>query len=82
VKDEDGCTWCGADDCTCDGDLYVDLNLIGHAREFTQWVSRRDRQLLHDGQQLTIWGFGGSPMRAVIVHVRADEPDVTFRLLE
>jgi hypothetical protein len=78
---EVGCTWCGERDCTCDGDVYIDFTLVGPAREFTQWVSPRDRRLMQDGQRLTLWGDGGSPARAVVVRVRGDDPDVTFRLL-
>jgi len=62
-------------------EVFVDFSLIGHATEFTVRVHRAQRSQLREGDHVLVFDDDVPTMPAVVVQVRDDEPDVTFRLL-
>jgi hypothetical protein len=59
--------------------VFVDFSLVGLATRFRTWMAAGQRQKLCDGQEITVYG---DAMRARVVHVGPDDPEVEIEVLD
>jgi hypothetical protein len=62
--------------------VFVDFSLFGLATRFRTWIAADQRRKLCDGQEITVYGDAVDAMRARVVHVDPDDPEVEIELLD
>lgn len=61
--------------------IFVDFSLVGLATRFRTWIAADQRRVLSDGQEILVYGDAVDPMRARVLHVDPDNPEVEIELL-
>jgi hypothetical protein len=62
-------------------EIFVDFSLVGLATRFRTWMPVDQRRALTDGQEIKVYGDAVDPIRARVVHVDQDDPEVEVELI-
>lgn len=62
--------------------VFVDFSLVGMATRFRAWMAADQRRKLCDGREITVYGDAVETMRARVVHVVPDYPEVEIELID
>ena len=62
--------------------VFVDFSLVGLATRFRTWMAADQRRKLCDGQEITVYGDAVDAIRARVVHVDPDDPEVEIELFD